>query len=989
MTFELTHIILLGISYLLVLFFVAHAANAGWIPQCITNHPATYVLSMGISFSALSFYGVIELAAEFGYGALAYYMGTGAFFLFAPIIQAPLAGLCQRFQLRSIADLLVFRYSSQLAGSLATLFICLCLMPLLVVQIQAVADTLLILTHNSPSETINNTELQQKRDSFALFYCLLITAFCMVFGAGYSHYKSLITTMALESLIKVSALMVIGIFSVMVVFGGLGNLDQWLLDNGEYLVRLHAPEQGSSSHTLLLVFIATGVLMPHIFHMGYMGQSIHQVSRLISWAFPLFLLFMALPVFPILWAGFELKVALPIAYFTIGVPQYAGAPLITLIAWVGGLSAASGALVISILSLSTTILNQWLLPLLRLRTQRDIYAQLRWLRRLLIMIITLLGYSLYLWLDRRYSLIDLALVTFIQALQFVPGVVAVSYWHRANRFGFFAGLLAGTLVWFVGLVMPMMFTWYTLPLPLLNQDITIGIAAWEAVALIATGLNVTLFIAVSYLTPITDEERYHGDLCAEDQLSQPFRRTLDVTCAQDFKTRLAASIGADAADKEVNRALRYLDLPDDETRPSALRRLRTRIRTNLSGLLGHTIAAEMIDQHFPYHNPATTDVMDINLMETRLERLGHKMQGLTADINQLRLHHRNTLQELPMAVCSLGLDDEILLWNNTMAAITGIDDKAVTGSSLFELPDPWGPFIRDFADNAQTHTDRQAIDRRGNTRWYRLHKAAIQESPGQRVEGQVILAEDITDIRKMEQELLHNTRLAAIGRLAAGVAHEIGNPVTGIACLAQNLRYDDDAAERETSIADIIALTGRISRIVQSLVTFAHTGQSPPRDFQPVNIHQCIAEAVHLLSLQQERKSLVYRNQVDEELMALGDSQRLIQVFVNLFSNASDASPEQGNITVTSTVHAADHAQSARARIEVTDEGSGIDPDYLKQVVEPFFTTKEAGQGTGLGLSVVLSIIAEHKGQMTIVSPVAKGRGTCIAITLPLVADSA
>ena len=136
MTIALTHITLLGIAYLLLLFALAHAANIGWIPKVIINHPVTYVLSMGISFSALSFYGLVDLAYQYGYGALAYYMGTGAFFLFAPIIQAPLAELCQRFQLRSVADLLVFRYNSQLAGNLATLFIVFAVMPLLVLQIQ-------------------------------------------------------------------------------------------------------------------------------------------------------------------------------------------------------------------------------------------------------------------------------------------------------------------------------------------------------------------------------------------------------------------------------------------------------------------------------------------------------------------------------------------------------------------------------------------------------------------------------------------------------------------------------------------------------------------------------------------------------------------------------------------------------------------------------------------------------------------------------------
>ncbi|MGH1485810.1 MAG: ATP-binding protein [Cellvibrionaceae bacterium] len=980
MIFELTHIALLGISYLIMLFVIAYAANNGWIPKKITNHPATYVLSLGIFFSAWSFYGVIDLAFQFGYGALAYYMGTGAFFLFAPIIQAPLAELCQRFQLRSIADLLVFRYQSQLAGSLATLFITLAVVPLLVLQVQAVADTLLLLTQTLPEKTANTEEWDQKRDTFALFYCLLITAFCMIFGAGYSQYKALITTMAFESMIKIIALMTVGLFAVYVVFGGFNELDQWLLDNAEHLARLNSPAQGSSSHTLLLVFIATGVLMPHVFHMSQMDQSINQVARMVTWAFPLFLLLMALPVFPILWAGFELDVPVPISYFALGVPQYANAPVITLIAWLGGLSAASGALVISILSLSTMILNQWLLPLLSLQTQKDIYAQLRWLRRLLIIAIALSSYFLYLWLNNRYSLMDLALLAFIQALQFVPGVVAINYWSRANRFGFYAGIISGSIIWIIGMALPVVFGWDTLHLPFVSEAIATGIPAWEPITLISIGVNITMFILVSYCTPMSDEELYHADVCAEDELSQPFRRTLEVRSAKEFKEKLTSSIGHSAAEKEVDRALYFLGMNEEETRPYALRRLRTRVRTNLSGLLGHTMASEIIDRSFPYRSPSSssTEAIDINLMESRLERMGSKMQGLTADVNQLRLHHRNTLQELPIAICSIGLDDEVLLWNNTMAEISGISVSEVTGSNLQDIPNPWGKLIRDFANDWHTHINKQSVDHSGNTHWYRLHKSAIQEQSPERTEGQVILIEDITDLQLLEQELVHNTRLASIGRLAAGVAHEIGNPVTGIACLAQNLRYDEEEEARGETADAILSQTDRISRIVQSLVTFAHTGKQSSKDFHKVNIYDCANEAIHLLSLQRDRKPIEYSNNIDKDAIIWGDSQRFIQVFINLLGNANDASPEYSSITLLSRI------EEDRLEVDLTDEGSGIPKEFIKQVMEPFFTTKDTGKGTGLGLSVVFSIVEEHQGNIHITSPVAQGKGTRFTIQLPL-----
>ena len=314
--------------------------------------------------------------------------------------------------------------------------------------------------------------------------------------------------------------------------------------------------------------------------------------------------------------------------------------------------------------------------------------------------------------------------------------------------------------------------------------------------------------------------------------------------------------------------------------------------------------------------------------------------------------------------------------------ISNLEDDDIIGANVNDLPAPWGQLISGFVTTDETHTNKQAIDLSGNTRWYRFHKSAIQEHPSRRQEGQVILIEDITELQLLEQELMHNTRLASIGRLAAGVAHEIGNPVTGIACLAQNLRYEEDEDGRQETAEAILSQTDRISRIVQSLVTFAHTGQSSQKDFHKVNIRECIEEAIHLLSLQKDRKQIEYRNLAIADICVWGDTQRLIQVFINLLSNANDASPDYSTITLTTSL------KQPFVHIDVVDEGSGISQEHIKQIMDPFFTTKEAGKGTGLGLSVVFSVIEEHEGSIDVSSPVSQQKGTCFTIKLPLYSEA-
>ncbi len=977
MNLNLTHISLIGIAYLATLFGIAYATNRRWIPTKITNHPAMYILSLGIFFSAWSFYGVIDLAYNFGYGALTYYMGIGALFLFAPVVQAPLAELCQRFQLRSIADLLVFRYSSQVAGSLATFCMLLAILPLLVIQIQSIADTLQILTSNTSLRTSNFETWIKQRDITAFFYCLLMAAFCMTFGASYRQYLSLMTTMAFESVIKMLAMFTIGVFAIYGVFGGFNELDQWLATNPDIQEQLYQSSQNTSAHTLLLVFLGASIMMPYIFHMNHVDMSIKQITRMVTWAFPTLLFVVALPVFPILWAGFKLDVAYHPTYFTLGVPMESGSCLLTIIAYIGGVSAASGALIVATLSLSTMIANHWVLPLFELKKEGDIYAQLRWLRRGLILGILLLAYIIYVIINYRYSLLDLGLITFIQALQFLPGVIAINYFPSANRYGFYAGIISGTIIWAIGFITPILFNITTITLPLTDFSLHVGITEWENITILSIGCNILIFACVSYFKTMSDEEHYHAELCAEDELSRPFRRTLDITSAKQFILRLEESIGLHAATREVYRALEFFGFDEDESRPYALRRLRTRVQANLASLVGQSVATEMMDKHFPYNAPSCGEVLDINLMENRLERIGDNIYGLTADVNQLRLYHRNTLQELPIAICSLGMDDEILLWNNAMSNITHIYGNVITGSNVNDVPDPWGKLIFEFANSNFTHTNEQTIDKEGGQNWYRLHKSA-SDTNSKRQEGQVILIEDITEVQLLQQELMHNTRLASIGRLAAGVAHEIGNPVTGIACLAQNLRYENDEEGREETAQAILSQTDRITRIVKSLVTFAHTGQTSQKDFIKVSVQQCIDESIHLLSLQKDRKQIEYCNLVAPDIFIWGDSQRLIQVFINMLSNANDASPDYSTITLKATV------KNPMVHIDVIDEGVGIPKEHIDQIMEPFFTTKDAGKGTGLGLSVVFSVIEEHQGHIDITSPVASQRGSCFTIKLPL-----
>ncbi|MFT5085193.1 MAG: Na+/proline symporter, partial [Lentisphaeria bacterium] len=452
MTFSFLQVALICTLYLSILFGIAYTTEKGWVPNRIVSHPIIYIFSLGIFASAWSFYGVIDLAKEYGYGALAYYLGTGALFLFAPIALKPLIELARRFQINSMADLFTFRYHSHSVGGAVTLCMLLAMMPLLALQIQAVGDTIHILTRYNGSD-LNAGALQfNSRAILAFIYCTVIACFAMMFGSNREHHKGLITAMAFESLVKLFGLFAIGVFSVFYVFGDLQGLDQWLLDNPENIKNLYSSAKNNSSHTLLLVFLSTAVSMPHIFHMTVVENPVKHATRTVSWAFPLFLFFMALPVFPILWAGIKLNSTVPAQYFPLIVPMASGNATFTVISFVAGLSAATGAIIAIALAVATMIMNHWILPATPLRTKKEIYGQLIRIRRILIAVVVIIGYLFYLSLNNRFSLTDLALTSFIATLQFLPGMIAVVHWSQGNRWGLYSGLLAGFGIWICSLL---------------------------------------------------------------------------------------------------------------------------------------------------------------------------------------------------------------------------------------------------------------------------------------------------------------------------------------------------------------------------------------------------------------------------------------------------------------------------------------------------------------------------------------------------------
>ena len=357
-----------------------------------------------------------------------------------------------------------------------------------------------------------------------------------------------------------------------------------------------------------------------------------------------------------------------------------------------------------------------------------------------------------------------------------------------------------------------------------------------------------------------------------------------------------------------------------------------------------------------------------------------RLKGVAAELDGLRRYHRQVLQELPLGVCALGPEGEVVIWNQTMGRLSGIEGEGMVGAPVSRLPEPWGGLLNRFAASGEPHLYKLRVKVAGEAKRLNLYKAAIGadgRGVGAAAGGVVILVEDITEQTLLEAELAHAERLASIGRLAAGVAHEIGNPLTGIASLAQNLQEESDPEYIRESIELVLEQTRRIRDIVQTLVSFSHGGAPVARDHAPLKLCDCIGEALRLVQLARDAREMECTSRCPPEIEVRGDRPRLVQVFVNLLSNACDASRPDGVIEVEA------RADGGFAEIEVRDQGEGIPEELHERVFEPFFTTKEPGKGTGLGLPMVYTIVQDHGGTIRIQSR--RGEGTRVLLQLPLV----
>jgi Na+/proline symporter/signal transduction histidine kinase len=968
MQFELWQLFLVGVLYLGLLFFIASATDRGWIPESLARHPLVYTLSLGVYATSWSFYGSVGFAQKEGFNFLTIYLGTTLAFVASPILLRPILKITETYRLASLADLFAFRYHSQLAGVLVTLLVLTGTLPYMSLQIQAVTNTLQIMTNETEQQLI------------ALMFCITIGLFSILFGTRHislrEKHRGLVVAIAFESLVKLITLLTVGLFAIFGIFGGFGELNEYLQQHPEANEALFAPVTEGPWATLMLLSFAAAFLLPRQFHMIFVESIEHKNIETASWAFPLFLLLLNLSIPPILWAGQSMQLTIPADFFVLGITLDSGSSILPILTFMGGLSAASAMIIVTTLALASMCMNNFVLPASfppKLSRGTSMYEWLLWGRRFVIMSIVGIGYLFYLIQQHNPGLAGLGLIAFVAVAQCLPGVVGLLYWPRANKNGFITGLVVGATIWAVTLFVPLIeragiieTPYFTIPELAMS---TTDAALWSLV------LNSLAFVIVSLLSRQSLDEREVAEACKRESFLIP-RGEVKAVSVAEFEQQLSTIVGQDIAHNEVDRALADLGLVPGELTQGDLIRLRAQIDRNLSGLVGPVLSRMIVNEHLQIDRATQSALADtIQFVGNTQEKSRSELRGVSSELDALRRFHLQVLQDLPLGAVSIDNDGIIISWNKQLSKLTAIDQQDAVGKSIDQLPAPWQELLAVFIASEESLISKFKFPIDDHVRVLNLFKAVVrQEQEGN--SGVAILIEDHSERYSFEEKLAHSERLASIGQLATGVAHEIGNPVTGIACLAQDLRSDlESSPAASEGLNQILTQTDRISRIVGSLSNYSHAGAPDEYPAEHIDLAQIINEAINLVSLSHSGKQMVYDNRCNGDIFISGYAQKLVQVFVNLLTNATDASEPGQTISIDTT------ASANQVRISVRDQGKGIAEEHLPRIFEPFFTTKTVGEGTGLGLSLTYNIIQEHGG--SIVASSTAGQGCRFDIVLP------
>jgi Na+/proline symporter/signal transduction histidine kinase len=1001
-----------AVLYLGLLFAIAHFGDrhaerlrhSAW-------EPLVYALSLAVFCTSWSFYGSVGRAAGVGLDFLFLCVGPLLTMLVGYPLMQKMVRTARANNVTSVADFIGARYGkSQRVAALATVIAVVGVLPFISLQLQAVSFSFNTLATGAPGPVGTPPSVPMWSDT-AFYVALTMSLFAILFGVRHVHaserHQGMRVAIAFESLVKLCALLAVGVFVTFVWFSGTAEIVASVAAHPWLSERIASTRPEPSWVAITLLAALAFICLPRQFHVAFVESGAPANIRVAVWVFPLYVIAITLFVPAIAAAGmltFGFGSVPPLYVLTL--PMATGHSVLALVAFLGGLSAATAMIIVEVVALSTMICNELVMPvLLRRASLRDAYGTgmsrlLLLVRRVTVIALLLAAYAYHAMTGSRYPFSSIGLISFAAVAQFAPALIAGLYWRRAHRHGAIAGMVGGALIWTHDMLLPSLIKagWLTSystfgpgPLPPLfaNVDPLTNGVAWSLL------VNVTLMVGVSLFARSNERDRLQAEIFVAGAAPADIARATSPERAPSYdplKSLAERLVGP-------HLATRAFAGPVETYRDKDLAAYTERL---LSGAIGAASAHIMVTAVLQRHR---------TLIGTTRAILAEASEAILYNHDLLRA----TLENVTQGIGMFDSQRKLAAWNRRFLELLRIgDEQAQVGSSLQAVLGEGQPGERELShllegagrSSATPRTLQQRLPD-GRTLEFQVNPIqtggfvlvcadvteeiqtleALQNSERRVREANELLelrvAERTRELTQLNEQLSEAKRAAEAAnvgktRFLAAASHDLLQPLHVARLLTGALSERRHAGKSTTLLNQLDQALGSVDELLQTLLDISKLDAGAVRpQLRSIGLYGLLTGVAASFQPIAAQRGLQLRV-VPSHAVVTTDPALFRRILQNFLSNALRYTP-RGKVLL-----------GCRRRadcivVEVWDSGIGIPQDQLQLIFEEFkrggAEDPQTPPGLGLGLAIVDRIAQMLEHPVSVRSW--PGRGSVFSVRVP------
>ena len=977
--FSIWQAILCLAIYALVQYSIARWANSSSaIAKKVRQSATTYSLSLAVFCTSWTYYGSIGQASNQGIQHLSLYIGSSLAFVFLIPIFKKMVKVKKHFHTTSIADFISTRYNH--SQSLAALVSILCIVgitPYISIQLKSIISSAQLFI--SSSDSSSNFLLSQ----FDIFTVLLMAIFTIVFGVRQldptERHPGMMVAIAIESLFKLIAFLAAGIFICFFVFEDFSTL----LDiaskqvdsnfNSDFDVFHQVPAISTWLTTITLGIIGV-IALPRQFHVGIIECSDENMLNQARWMFPLYLFIINFLVIPIAIAG---KVLLPATdnpdLILLNIPILEGANFISILVFLGGFAAATGMIMVSAMTLSTMATNHLLLPIIeRLPALHSLRRKLLYIRWFMVVLILFSGLYYYRAIGDSQLIVKIGSISFVAIAQLIPALLIGLFWKKGNNIGALVGIASGTVIWY-----------YTLMLPSVINS------GWLETDLLVSGL-----FGLSWLNP---EQLFHLEI--DSTVGHSLFWSLSINCA----LFILVSEKTTQAEK-MSEVISFLNIANGNQHISYQKKLIADIcLSNKLKLLSQLINNYLPDTETQYKLDLCCQQCEVdpdeNIDILQLSQLRSRVMSMLAGIIGMAAANR-AIKSIEL----LNEQEQDLLTNSYSELLA---KSQMSPEELLDKVD----FYQEKQQLLEEHADLQsnAMVKLENEHQLTIKAKQELDELNQQLESRIEdrthdlknanneLTRAISELKTTQNKLLEADKMASLGRVVAGVAHEINTPIGVILTAMSSLKDEMAIIDKQLkenkinkhNLEEFLSYSSEVCQLsLENIQRAAHLIDSfkqiavdqEKEDIELFSIGECIENSLLEVKSRFKNKSITYKVNCDSELKINSYQSAFMQIITNLANNScihGFAEQSQGVIQISCLL------KEHELLLKYSDDGLGLSEEGKENIFEPFYTTNRGMGGSGLGSHLVYNLVTQLlDGEIMIDPEIQQGLGFTIKIPI-------